>query len=203
MFLLTAMYHLYYKLKSKSDDTCIFLGTLPVLEKVDNFLKQRDKRSQFQLSRADLTTVENKMKILEFMIECFIDIKLQTIYQTEESVMYFKYLADFLSKGYMTDHFWTDIAREVKRLRRVLQFLQIKHSCNIREEIAQNLSVKSTYNATCKMLCDIGLYTDERDAELVATLRQLNVQLEAECEVAVEENIDVIVVFKMPVTSWL
>lgn len=176
-------------------------GPPTVIHELQDALGRPGKRFRMTLiSGLDLKSYENKVSLLEAMVEGFKDVKLTLSEHKNESQLYFGYLAQFLNGRDMTEQFRVDVMGEVKRLRRILQFLQIRDSCNISNAIPNLPEVKTVR----EVLYGITLFTDENDLEMATTLKRLNIKARANVAVSEKETTHIMQIMKtqLGVTQW-
>lgn len=192
-----------------------FAGQIRALQELEAAIKLPGKHYRLQLSSLDLQSCENKIEILEAMFHAF-----KVTNKTKEAAPnyktgaaripeaklasghYFRYVADWLIGRDMTEQFIADILRELKRLNRVLQFLQIKYLSEAKEAFAKNAAIKSAHDDVSKVLYGIKHYTDGNDAMVVEELRKLNEQIKAELPISEQEKIEIKSAMRGQVRRW-
>lgn len=179
-------------------------GPPRVIYELNAALARPGKRFLMTLSELDLKSYENKVNLLEAMIEGFKDVKLTLAEHKNKSQFHFEDLAHILNGRDMTEQFTVDVMREVKRLRRVLQFLQIRDLCNILNVIANFPEAKTIYDDVQEILYGIALFTDENDLKVATKLKDLNILAHANVRVGEKETTHIIQVLKtqLGVTRW-
>lgn len=140
-----------------------------------------------------------KIRILEIMVELFIGAKLHNYDITRQAVEHINLLCFLLEKqgSKVSNQQIIDFQNELKRLRRIIQFYQIK------DFLAKSPEIKKIHDEeVVSILFQPGMYTDELDAKINDQLAKLNNSTVANIELVDREDIKLKQLIGMGKSRW-
>lgn len=139
---------------------------------------------------------------MSYMIGCFKDVK-EDLYSLDPSILQLEMLLRVLlrSEDHVTNQEIADVEMEIKRLRRIVQFGNIKRSVQFRQ-VQTNSEIQSIHDNIREVLFLDKRYTDFLDNAIKINLNELSKKVNCAVSITDQERMEIVQAINLAKGHW-